>query len=77
VSLQELGAIFRPREGRLWTFYAASLQNFLQKQGALYVPNPAGGVQLNPAFTTFFNNAARFSDACTRRARRSPACATR
>jgi type VI protein secretion system component VasK len=63
VSLQELDAIFRPREGKLWTFYAQALQNFLPKQGAQYVPNPAGGVQLNPAFTSFFNNAARFSDA--------------
>jgi type VI secretion system protein ImpL len=62
-SLPELDAIFRPREGKLWTFYAEALQNFLQKQGAQYVPNPAGGVQLNPAFTSFFNNAARFSDA--------------
>jgi type VI secretion system protein ImpL len=62
-SLQELDAIFRPREGKLWIFYAESLQNFLQKQGAQYAPNPAGGVQLNPAFVSFFNNAARFSDA--------------
>jgi type VI secretion system protein ImpL len=62
-SLQELDAIFRPREGKLWTFYAEALQNFLQKQGAQYVPNPGGGVQLTPAFVTFFNNAARFSDA--------------
>ena len=62
-SLQELDAIFRPREGKLWTFYTESLQNFLQKQGSQYTPNPAGGVQLNPAFVTFFNNAARFSDA--------------
>jgi type VI secretion system protein ImpL len=62
-SLQELDAIFRPREGKLWTFYAESLQNFLQKQGAQYAPNPTGGVQLNPAFVSFFNNAARFSDA--------------
>src|ERR1035441_7678594 len=37
--------------------------NFLQKQGAQYALNPAGGVQLNPAFVSFFNNAARFSDA--------------
>jgi type VI secretion system protein ImpL len=62
-SLQELDAIFRPREGKLWTFYTDALQNFLQKQGAQYVPNPAGGVPLTPAFTSFFNNAARFSDA--------------
>ncbi len=61
-SLQELDAIFRPREGKLWTFYAEALQNFLQKQGAQYVPNPAGGVLLTPAFVAFFNNAARLSD---------------
>jgi type VI secretion system protein ImpL len=62
-SLAEVNAIFRPREGQLWVFYNESLQNILQKQGAQYVVNPAGGVQLTPAFVAFFNNAARFSDA--------------
>lgn len=62
-SLQEVNTIFRPREGKLWMFYQESLQNLLQKQGAQYVVNPAGGVQLTPAFVAFFNNAVRFSDA--------------
>ena len=62
-SLQDVNAIFRPRDGKLWTFYQESLQNLLQKQGAQYVANPAGGIQLTPAFIAFFNNAARFSDA--------------
>jgi type VI secretion system protein ImpL len=62
-TLEEVNAIFRPREGRLWLFYEDALRNFLQKQGAQYVPNPAGGIALNPAFVAFFNQAAQFSDA--------------
>jgi len=62
-SLQEIGSIFRPREGRLWLFYNESLQSVLQKQGSQYSVNPSAGVQMNPAFLAFFNNAARFSDA--------------
>ncbi|MBL0158442.1 MAG: hypothetical protein IPP47_15260 [Bryobacterales bacterium] len=61
-TLQEVSSIFRPREGRLWIFYEESLRNFLQKQGNLYVANPASGLQMNPLFVNFFNNAARFSD---------------
>ncbi len=61
-TLQEVSAIFRPREGKLWIFYEESLRNFLQKQGNLYVANPASGLQMNPLFVNFFNNAARFSD---------------
>lgn len=61
-SLQELNSIFRPREGRLWIFYEESMRNFLQKQGDHYVANPSSGLQMNPLFVNFFNNAARFSD---------------
>jgi type VI secretion system protein ImpL len=63
VSIQELNAIFRPGDGKLWAFYNDSLQRFLQKQGSQYGVNPAGGIQLTPAFVAFFNNAARFSEA--------------
>jgi type VI secretion system protein ImpL len=63
VSLQELNAMFRPQTGQLWTFYSEGLQSFMPKQGAQYVANPAGGIQLTPAFVAFFNKAARFSDA--------------
>ncbi len=62
VSLQELNAIFRPREGKLWMFYEESLRNFIQKQGNNYQSNPSAGLQMNPAFVNFFNNAARFSE---------------
>jgi type VI secretion system protein ImpL len=62
-TLEEVSAIFRPREGKLWTFYEDALRNFLQKQGTQFVANSGGGLTLNPAFVTFFNHAAQFSDA--------------
>jgi type VI secretion system protein ImpL len=62
-TLQEVSSIFHPPDGKLWDFYSSSLQSILQKQGVQYVVNPAGGVQLTPAFVAFFNNAARFSEA--------------
>jgi len=39
-----------------------SLQKVLAHQGSTYVANPTGGVNLNPAFVNFFNQAAAFSD---------------
>ncbi len=62
-TLDEVHAIFRPREGKLWAFYEDALRNYLQKQGAQYVPNSGGGITLTPAFVAFFNHAAQFSDA--------------
>lgn len=55
--------MFRPQSGQLWSFYAETLQSFLQKQGAQFAANPAGSIQLTPAFVAFFNKATRFSDA--------------
>ncbi len=63
VTLQELNAMFRPREGQLWTFYSETLQSLMTKQGTQYAANPASGIQLTPSFVAFFNKAARFSDA--------------
>jgi type VI secretion system protein ImpL len=62
-TLEEVNAIFRPQQGKLWVFYEETLRNFLQKQGNQYVPNPSGGLTLNPVFVNFFNQAARFSEA--------------
>ena len=62
-SLQEVNAIFQPGQGALWTFYDATLRNYLPKQGSHYAPNPSGGIALNPAFVAFFNRAAGFSEA--------------
>lgn len=62
-TLQEVAAIFKPKEGTLWVFYENSLRNILQKQGTQYVAVPSGGINLNPQFVYFFNQAARFSEA--------------
>ena len=62
-SIQEVNALFRKPDGALWTLYDGSLQKALPKQGAMYVAAPAGGVNLNPAFVSFFNRAAAFADA--------------
>jgi type VI secretion system protein ImpL len=62
-TLQEVNAVFQPGQGSLWTFYDGALRNYLAKQGSAYAPNPSGGIALNPAFVTFFNRAAAFSDA--------------
>jgi len=63
VSLPELNTVFRKPDGALWSFYEKSLKKVLVKQGAQYVPAPGGTVMLNPAFVTFFNAAAAFSEA--------------
>ena len=61
-TLQELNSIFQPGQGALWTFYDSTLRNYLVRQGTQYAPNPNGGIALNPAFVSFFNRAAAFSD---------------
>jgi type VI secretion system protein ImpL len=62
-TIQEVNALFRQPDGALWGFYAESLQKALPKQGAQYVAAPGGGVNLNPAFVSFFNRAAAFAEA--------------
>jgi type VI secretion system protein ImpL len=63
VTIQELNAMFRPRDGQLWAFYSETLQSYLQKLGTQYAANPSSSIQLTPGFIAFFNAAARFSDA--------------
>jgi type VI secretion system protein ImpL len=58
---QEVSALLKPGEGALWQFYQASLQKGLVKVGSEYRPN--GELPLTPGFVTFFNNAARLSEA--------------
>jgi type VI secretion system protein ImpL len=58
-----VAAIFKPKEGALWVFYDSSLRTVLPKQGADYVAVSSGGLNLNPQFVYFFNQAAKFSEA--------------
>jgi type VI secretion system protein ImpL len=62
-TLQEVNGVFQPGQGSLWTFYDATLRNYLVKQGTQYAANPSGGINLSPAFVDFFNRAAAFSEA--------------
>jgi type VI secretion system protein ImpL len=59
-TVADVSGIFRKPDGALWTFYNATLQKVLIRQGSNYVASPNGGV--TAAFVSFFNQAAAFSD---------------
>ncbi|HSU33467.1 MAG TPA: ImcF-related family protein, partial [Bryobacteraceae bacterium] len=61
-TLYEVNNIFSKPNGALWAFYQSSLQKLLTKQGNAYVPAAGGTITLTPAFVSFFNQAAAFSD---------------
>jgi type VI secretion system protein ImpL len=61
-TVAEVNAVFRKPDGALWAFHAANLQKLLPQQGTQFVAAPAGGVNLNPAFVRFFNQAAALSN---------------
>jgi type VI secretion system protein ImpL len=62
-TMPEVNGIFKKPEGALWTLYEGSLSKLLPKQGNQYVSASQPGMNLNPAFVSFFNRAAAFSDA--------------
>jgi type VI protein secretion system component VasK len=62
-TMVDVVSLFKPKEGLLWQFWEQNLQKLLPRQGSQFVPNPTGGIQLNPAFVGFMNRAAVFSDA--------------
>jgi type VI secretion system protein ImpL len=62
-ELQEVNAIFKPKDGELWKFYDATLKNILPRQGAHFVPGPTTGFTISPRFVSFLERAAAFSDA--------------
>jgi type VI secretion system protein ImpL len=62
-TLDNVNAIFKPKDGAFWAFYNANLLKLLPKQGNSYVADPAAPVHLTPSFVAFFNRAAAFSDA--------------
>ncbi len=60
-TVADVNGIFHKPDGALWAL-ETSLQKVLTRQGSTYVANPNGGVTLNPAFLSFFNQATAFSD---------------
>jgi type VI secretion system protein ImpL len=59
-TIQDLNAIFGPKEGAIWQFYESSLQKLVSRQGA---PAPGAPIQVTPAFQRFLAKAAAFTDA--------------
>lgn len=62
-TLQEISDTFRPKDGKLWTFYEASLKTVVQCTATECTAIPNAPVEVNPAFLRFFNQAAKFSRA--------------
>ena len=60
-SIAEVNSLLRPGEGALWAFYDANLKPALVKQGGPYVAT--GTLPLTPQFVSFFNTAAKLSEA--------------
>jgi type VI secretion system protein ImpL len=63
LDVGQLNSILAPKTGSLWTFYDKTLAPYLTKQGSHYVEAQDSKVKLLPAFVSFFNRAASFSDA--------------
>lgn len=59
-SMDDVGGIFRPNDGVLWSFYQSVLQNLLTRQGS---PKPGATPRPSRSFATFFGRAAAFSGA--------------
>ena len=60
-TVADVNGLLRKPDGALWSFYDQNLQKLVVKQGSQFAVGPTGGV--SPAFLTFFNAAAEFSDA--------------
>jgi type VI secretion system protein ImpL len=64
LSVDQLNAVLAPGKGALWTFYDASLKQYLIKNGSgAYVAVDSGTVKLSHVFVDFFNRAAQLSQA--------------
>jgi type VI secretion system protein ImpL len=62
-TLDEVNGLLRPGSGKLWVLYDEKLKKVLEEQGGQYVVNKTAGIDVNPAFLKFFNQAAQLSKA--------------
>jgi type VI protein secretion system component VasK len=62
-TIDDINAVFKPKDGAIWQFYDANLQKALPRQGSQFAPSPTAGLQINSAFIGFLSRAAAFSDA--------------
>ncbi len=71
-TLDDINRIFRPSDGKLATFYEASLKNYLDRQGNQFTRKSDNKVQITDAFLRFFNRAMAFSGALYKTGGQSP-----
>ncbi len=62
-TLEEVGSVFQPGSGALWTFYQETLASSIENQGGRYVAKPDAEVPISPQFLTYFNEMVRVSTA--------------
>jgi len=60
-TLADVTALYKPKDGEIWQFYDAALSKAITRSGNQFSPAPGGGLNINPAFLTFLNNAAAFT----------------
>jgi type VI secretion system protein ImpL len=61
-TLADVSALYKPKEGAIWQFYETALQKNITRSGSQFAANPSGGLNINPAFVSFLNRAAAFTD---------------
>jgi type VI secretion system protein ImpL len=76
-TIGEVNSLFAPGTGTLWGLYHEKLEPYLEKQGDRYAPRAGAPAVLSGAFVTFFNQAARTSEALYGAAGTAPAVALR
>ncbi|HMD71528.1 MAG TPA: ImcF-related family protein [Bryobacteraceae bacterium] len=61
-TLADVSALYKPKDGAIWQFYDSALQKYITRSGSQFSANPSGGMNINPAFVSFLNRAAAFTD---------------
>jgi type VI secretion system protein ImpL len=61
-TLADVSALYKPKEGAIWQFYETSLKKVITRSGSQFSADSSGGMNINPAFVSFLNRAAAFTD---------------
>ena len=71
-TLDEIGAIFRPGDGKMAEFAGSNLRNYVERRGSEWVRRADSRVQISDAFLRFLNRATALSDALYKGGARDP-----
>ncbi|MBM3752983.1 MAG: hypothetical protein FJW38_03285 [Acidobacteria bacterium] len=61
-TLADVATVFQPGTGSIWQFVEGDLKKHMKKEGGKWTSVSEGGININPAFVGFVNQAQRFSD---------------